>query len=318
MAKKAGSKRASKKKRKSQSPEKTQSGAGLDKLSAQLRKWTELFAGHPDRSTDPPKAGIEASWWAGYRGGSPEEPVPTDAKKRAHLSQQAAKCRKHPVVSAYLAKLDHDASAAFFGTPEGQRALENAGRAELGRVDVADLQARNLELMMAVVHGDPEAIVKWSADGIEVTDSSELTELQRKTIRRIKHDEVDLPKGGVKRTTTVEFEPRLGWMKELVGRLGVPVVRVEHSGPGGGAIPHSHEGGVEVGMDDDLLDFIAENVLGGVPASKVDDGTVPLVEVVAAIKAWMQDDEAEVGRAFELFEPAQWPETRARYLIEDE
>jgi len=251
----------------------------------------ELFAGHPDRATDPSRAAWESVWRAGYQGGSEGSPFPEDTGRRKRLSQQSSKCLHNPTIAAHLAELDANAASVFAASAEGVAVREHAAQVELGRLGAEELAATNLQIITSIAHHDPRRVMSWTQTSIEVRDSNDLKPHEAILVREVRHEDM--------------LEARVGKLAPL---------RVEHSGPGGGAISHEHE--LEP-PSASVLDELARGLLGCVPASTVSDDSVQLEDVVTVLRRWAADDDPEVLEPELLFTKDAWQETRSRYLVDD-
>ncbi len=275
----------------------------------------ELFAGHPDRATDPPRAAWECVWRSGYQGGSERSPFPEDAQRRKRLSHQSSKCLHNPTIAAHLAELDANAASVFAASPEGVAVREHAAQVELGRLDAEELAAANLQIIASIAHHDPRRVMSWTQTSIEVLDSNDLEPHEAILVREVRHEDIYAKDGSTTHVTTVKLAGRAPYVKMLEQRVGkLAPLRVEHSGPGGGSISHEHE--LEPPTASVLVE-LARGLLGCVPASTVSDDSVQLEDVVTVLRRWAADDDPEVLEPELLFNKDAWQETRARYLVDD-
>jgi len=259
---------------------------------------------------------LEAAWRAGYCGGSPDADPPDETPKRRRLADRAHRLLEHAGVLELIDELQTRAAATFLASPAGAAVVE----AEAHTADVVALAAKNLAVMVAVAHHDIRSAVQWGQGWITVTDSESLTYEEALLIREVKHEQRDFGEAGVVSTTMIKIADRAPYVKMLEQRVGKTApIKVEHSGPGGGAVEHEHRVGPAMAPSDELIDEVSIQILGVVPATRArpDDG-IPAADVIRVLEAWELDGDALCEDPADLFRERNWEETRARYLVSDD
>lgn len=282
-------------------------------LTDKQRAFAEQYVVDPDT----PWA---AAWRAGYAGGSADEDPPEETSKRRRLSDRAYRLLHHEGVKAYIDELQARAASAFLASPDGAVVREHLAAVEAGAADVEKLAATNLELITRIAHHDPRRVVSWSQEAIVVNDSKELEYHEAVLVKEVRHEDVYHKNGDVSHITTVKLADRAPYVKMLEQRVGKwAPVKVEHSGPGGGAIEHEHRAGAVEAPSDDLIDEIALRALGGIPATRArQDEGLPAADVIRVLEAWELDPNPHCEEPADLFRDEHWEETRARYLVSED
>jgi hypothetical protein len=264
----------------------------------------------------------KAAWRAGMCNSLPDvEPEPslaTSGKARMNaLYVAGSNALKHPGIVAYVKELEQAAMERFLDSPEAEPIRQGYEEWRQRSLDAEAIERKNLAVILAIAHADFRSVVSWDDDEIHVRCSDELEYHEQLLLTEVTRDETTTADGDFVVTTKVKLADRAKYVAMLEKRFAKTAPqKVEVSGPDGK--PLQTETKLNLGPSSEVIDQIARDVLGIVPAtqSRQEIG-IPLEEIRAIIEAWSADPAPHVTTTVQLFEPEHWEETERRYLVGD-